>query len=95
MSVQCCVVIIERYRSPQLEREDAWGLWSTHLLMSLERNWNHTLVDVIRLQLRTTYYYEEKVCLIRKRALIWGLHIVGGRVHHAEKWRVRRSGEVD
>jgi hypothetical protein len=72
----------------QLEREDAWDLWSTHL-MRLENNWNHTL-DVIRQP-----EYEENFYLIRKRTLIFGLNIVGGRVHDANEWRLRLSGEVN
>jgi hypothetical protein len=72
----------------QLEREDAWNLWSTHL-MGLENNWNHTL-DVIRQP-----DYEENFYFIRKRTLIFGLNIVGGRVHDADEWRLRLSGEVN
>jgi hypothetical protein len=70
------------------EIEDAWVLWNTHL-MHLENNWNHTL-DVIRQP-----DYEENFYFIRKRVLIVGLNIVGGRVHDADEWTSRLLGEVD
>jgi hypothetical protein len=68
--------------------EDAWGLWSTHL-MRFENNWNHTM-DVIRHP-----DYEESFYFIKKGTLIFGLNIVGGRVQDIDEWMLRLSAAID
>jgi hypothetical protein len=68
--------------------EDAWGHWNTHF-MRLENNWNHTL-SVVRQP-----DYQENFYFIRKRTLVIGLNIVGGRVHDEDEWLLRHSSEID
>jgi hypothetical protein len=70
------------------EIDTAWSLWEQHFL-GLDRNWNHTLTTVRQTR------YPENFYLIQKKTLIFGLNIVGGRVHDRDEWDRRLSAEVD
>jgi hypothetical protein len=62
----------------------AWDTWRTHFL-NLENNWNHTF-PVVR-----NMAYPENFYFLHKRSLIFGLNIVGGKVHNATEWNTRLS----
>lgn len=65
-----------------------WRRWTEHF-MQFEDNWNHTFAVARNLVYRENFYF------IRKRTLIFGLNIVGGRVHDADEWFLRLNLEAD
>lgn len=66
----------------------AWGTWSEHF-MNLEDNWNHTFSVARNLDYQENFYF------IHKRTLVFGLNIVGGRVHDRDEWFLRLSLAAD
>jgi hypothetical protein len=63
-----------------------WDHWIGSFL-EFENNWNHTF-EVIRQP-----DYEENFYFIHKRTLVFGLNIVGGRVHDDIEWQTRLKSE--
>jgi hypothetical protein len=57
--------------------------------MKLEDNWNHTFKVVRNVD------YPENFYLLHKRTLIFGLNIVGGKVHNATEWHTRLTYSVE
>lgn len=62
----------------------AWGRWNTYL-MNFEDNWNHTIPVVRNLDRPENFYF------VKKRTIIFGLNIVGGRVHDTIEWYTRHT----
>lgn len=69
--------------------DGAWSLWTQYLL-HMNTAWNHTKLELVRQP-----NYVENFFFIRKRTLIFGLNIVGGRVHDADEWQSRHTAEAD
>jgi len=63
-----------------------WNHWTDHFI-GFENNWNHNL-SVMRQP-----GYEENFYFIKKRTLVFGLNIVGGRVHDKTEWTTRLRSE--
>jgi len=63
-----------------------WNHWTNHFI-GFENNWNHTF------SIARQPGYEENFYFIEKRILIFGLNIVGGRVHNATEWKTRLRSE--
>jgi hypothetical protein len=68
--------------------EVAWDKW-TNYFMNLDSNWNHTIPVVRSLDYPENFYF------IKKRTLVFGLNIVGGRVHDAAEWKARHTAEAE
>ena len=60
----------------------AWGRWEENF-MQIENNWNHTF-NVSRQD-----EYPENFYFVHKRTLVFGLNIVGGKVHDTVEWATR------
>jgi hypothetical protein len=71
-----------------LEVAAAWSLWQEHFL-ELDTNWSHDLSIVRQPDYSENFYF------IRKKTLIFGLNIVGGRVHDRDEWDRRLSAEIE
>ena len=68
----------------------AWTLWKKHLL-GFENQWvNHTFSVA-----RQFPEYPENFYFVRKRTLVIGLNVVGGRVHDEAEWLIRLAAEVE
>jgi len=63
-----------------------WNHWTNHFVR-FEDNWNHTF-SVIRQP-----GYVENFYFMEKRTLVFGLNIVGGRVHNETEWGTRLRSE--
>jgi hypothetical protein len=63
-----------------------WNHWTDHFI-GFEDNWNHTF-SIMRQP-----DYEENFYFIEKRTLVFGLNIVGGRVHDKTEWKTRLQSE--
>lgn len=66
----------------------AWETW-TNNFMNFEDNWNHTFSVARSLDNEENFYF------IKKRTLVFGLNIVGGRVHDEDEWFLRLSLAAD
>jgi hypothetical protein len=66
----------------------AWGRWTTYL-SNFEDHWNHTIPVVRHLERPENFYF------VMKRSLVFGLNIVGGRVHDADEWHSRLTDLSD
>ncbi len=66
----------------------AWGRWNTYF-MNFEDNWNHTIPVVHNLDRPENFYF------VKKRTIIFGLNIVGGRVHDTSEWYTRHTALVE
>lgn len=62
----------------------AWNRWETHF-MQLENNWNHTFPVVRNVDYPENFYF------VHKKTLIFGINIVGGRVHDPDEWNTRHT----
>jgi hypothetical protein len=69
--------------------DQGWSLWTEYLLY-LDAAWNHNKLQLVRQP-----NHIENFFFIRKRTLIFGLNIVGGRVHDADEWQTRLTDEAD
>lgn len=69
--------------------DEAWSLWTQYLLY-MNKAWNHTKLQLVRQTDHTENFF-----FIRKRTLIFGLNIVGGRVQDADEWQTRLSDEAN
>jgi hypothetical protein len=69
--------------------DEAWSLWTQYLLY-MGHAWEHKKLQIVRQP-----NYVENFFFIRKRTLIFGLNIVGGRVQDANEWQTRLSAEAD
>lgn len=70
------------------EIDIGWDHWTNHFV-GFENNWNHTF-SVVRQP-----GYEENFYFIKKRSLVFGLNIVGGRVHNETEWETRLRSEYN
>ncbi|VEU45318.1 unnamed protein product [Pseudo-nitzschia multistriata] len=70
------------------EIDTGWDHWTNHFI-GFENNWNHTF-SLIRQP-----GYPENFYFIRKRTLVFGLNIVGGRVHNETEWQIRLRSEYE
>lgn len=70
------------------EIDIGWDHWTSHFV-GFENNWNHTFSIVRQLG------YEENFYFIKKRSLVFGLNIVGGRVHNETEWKIRLRSEYN
>jgi hypothetical protein len=68
--------------------EVAWDKW-TNYFTRMEDNWNHTIPVVRNLDYPENFYF------IQKRTLVFGLNIVGGRVHDIDEWKTRLTAEAE
>lgn len=57
--------------------------------MGFDTNWNHDF-SVVRQP-----DYEENFYFVREQTLIFGLNIVGGRVHDQIEWNRRHTSEIN
>jgi len=71
---------------PRHNIDIGWDHWTDHFL-GFEDNWNHTF-SIMRQP-----GYEENFYFIEKRILLFGLNIVGGRVHDKLEWKTRLRSE--
>jgi hypothetical protein len=63
-----------------------WENWSDHFL-EFESNWNHTFSVMRQPEFKENFYF------LHKRTLVFGLNIVGGRVHDKTEWQTRLESE--
>lgn len=63
-----------------------WRNWADHFI-GLENNWDHDYT------IHRQPGYDENFYFITKRTLIFGLNIVGGRVHNRNEWSTRLRDE--
>jgi len=68
------------------EIDSGWGHW-TNQFLGFEDNWNHTF------SIARQPGYPENFYFIEKRTLLFGLNIVGGRVHNTTEWKTRLRSE--
>ena len=66
----------------------AWDRWTTYL-SNFEDHWNHTIPVVRHLERPENFYF------VMKRSIVFGLNIVGGRVHDAAEWQSRLTALSD
>lgn len=66
----------------------AWSQWENNF-MRLEDNWNHTFPVVRNVDRPENFYF------VHKRTLIFGLNIVGGKVHNATEWHARLTSSAE
>ena len=63
-----------------------WQNWEDHFI-GFENNWDHDF------SIQRQPGYNENFYFVTKRTLIFGLNIVGGRIHNATEWKTRLRDE--
>lgn len=72
----------------QVQIGNAWGRWTRYFL-NLENRWNHSFGVIRQIDYPENFYF------IHKGTLVFGLNIVGGRVHDRDEWYLRLTAEVE
>eukprot|EP00934_Nitzschia_sp_Nitz4_P005870 Nitzschia sp. Nitz4//scaffold29_size155292//3814//5288//NITZ4_002631-RA/size155292-augustus-gene-0.217-mRNA-1//-1//CDS//3329546367//5860//frame0 len=68
--------------------DSAWVLWEQYL-MNFDNNFNHTFSVVHDQEYPEIFYF------VQKRTLIFGLNIVGGRIHDSDEWHARHTYQAE